>query len=95
MSLQGHVSYLFTPFIWVAVNAGYANGGETLINGTTKNNDQHSLRPGSTFSMAVSKHSTFKSLINTGVTTTAGTKFNLLTLVNQHTWFQVIEFKQA
>jgi hypothetical protein len=69
-SFQAHVSHLFPKKSWVALNAGYADGGQTFVNGISKNNFQK-LEGGGTYSVPFNKHHSIRAMLNTGVATRA------------------------
>jgi len=87
LSLQTHVDYVFKSSMWVAVNAGLARGGESIINGVDQSNQQRNWRAGATFSMPLNKHQSVKAMFNTGVTTRAGQNYTAFTVIYQYIWF--------
>jgi hypothetical protein len=87
-SFQAHVDYTFKHGKYVALNGGYAAGGETSINQIEQNNSEENWRIGGTFSTPVfDKHQSVKAMINTGVATRAGQNYTAFTLVYQYSWF--------
>jgi hypothetical protein len=86
-SFQGHISHTFPKKNWIALNGGYADGGQTSINGIFMNNIQKNWRLGATYSMPLSRKSSIKALVNTGVATRAGGDFTSFTLAYQYSWF--------
>jgi hypothetical protein len=87
-SLQGHVDYTFKHGKYVALNAGFADGGETSLNTVERNDEQQNWRLGMTFSTPVfNKHQSLKLLVNTGIATRAGQNYTSLTLAYQYSWF--------
>jgi hypothetical protein len=86
-SFQAHVDYIFKSNIWVAINGGFADGGETSQNGIEKNDEQQNWRLGSTLSMPLSQRQSIKFMINTGIATRAGQNYTALTLIYQYSWF--------
>jgi hypothetical protein len=87
ITFQAHVDYIFKSKIWVAFNAGFANGGETAIDGLEKNNRQQNWRMGTTLSVPVNKHQSIRAMVNTGVATRAGQNYTAVTVAYQYTWF--------
>ena len=88
LSFQAHVDYTFKHGKYVALNGGFADGGETSINGVEKNDEQQNWRIGATFSTPIfNKHQSVKALINTGIATRAGQNYTAITLVYQYSWF--------
>lgn len=86
-SFQAHLSYYFPSGIWIAVNGGYANGGETKLNDTYQIDFQNNVRMGVTFSAPLGRQHSIKALFNTGVTTRIGGDFKMLTIAYQYAWF--------
>jgi hypothetical protein len=87
-SFQAHVDYTFKHGKYLALNGGYADGGETSINQIEQNNTEQNWRIGGTFSTPLfDKHQSIKAMINTGVATRAGQNFTAFTLVYQYSWF--------
>ncbi len=86
-NFQAHVDYVFKSNIWVAVNGGYADGGQNTINGTEINNQEKNWRLGTTFSLPLNKHQSVKAMFNTGVDTRVGQNYTAFTLVYQYIWF--------
>jgi Putative MetA-pathway of phenol degradation len=87
-SFQAHVDYTFKHGKYLALNGGFADGGETSINGMDQNNAQQNWRIGCTFSTPIfNTHQSIKVMINTGIATRAGQNYTALTLVYQYSWF--------
>jgi hypothetical protein len=88
LSFQMHVDYTFKHGKYIALNGGYADGGETYLNGIAQNDEERNWRLGATFSTPVfNKHQSIKVMINTGIATRAGQNYTALTLVYQYSWF--------
>jgi len=88
LSFQAHMDYTFKHGKYLALNGGFASGGETALNGIDRFDDQENWRIGVTFSTPVfDKHQSVKFLINTGVATRAGQNYTALTLAYQYNWF--------
>jgi hypothetical protein len=85
-AVQFHVSYVFKPGLWLAVNGGYADGGETSINGSFKSDFQKNWRIGATLSLPMGRQNALKVLANTGAATRAGSDFDALAVAYQHSW---------
>lgn len=86
-AFQAHVDYIFKSNIWVAVNGGFALGGQTTLNAVQRSDDQQNWRLGTTFSMPLNIHQSIKFMANTGVATRAGQNYTALTVVYQYSWF--------
>lgn len=88
LSFQMHVDYTFKHGKYLALNGGYAEGGETYLNGIAQNDQERNWRIGATFSAPVfNKHQSIKIMVNTGIATKAGQNYTALTLVYQYSWF--------
>jgi hypothetical protein len=86
-SFQAHISHIFPRKNWIAINGGYADGGQATVNGSGLNNIQKNWRLGGTYSMPLNKHSSIRALVNTGVATRAGGDFTSFTLSYSYGWF--------
>ena len=86
-SFQAHADYIFKSKIWVALNGGFAIGGQTALNGLDKNDDQQNWRLEATLYLPLNIHQSIKFMANTGVATRAGQNYTALTLVYQYSWF--------
>ena len=86
-SFQAHVDYIFKSNIWVALDGGYADGGQNTISGMEINNQEKNWRLGATFSLPLNKHQSVKAMVNTGVYTQVGQNYTACTLVYQYVWF--------
>jgi hypothetical protein len=86
-SFQAHISHIFPMKNWIAINGGYADGGQATVNGSGLNNIQKNWRLGGTYSMPLNKHSSIRALVNTGVATRAGGDFTSFTLSYSYGWF--------
>ncbi|MGH7494316.1 MAG: transporter [bacterium] len=85
-TVQGHVSYVFKPGLWLSVNGGYADGGETLVGGSFKNDFQKNWRIGTTFSLPIGRQHALKALFNTGAATRSGSDFDAFVVAYQYSW---------
>lgn len=86
-AFQGHISYLFPSKIWIAFNGGYANGGETEINGVLRNDLQNNFRLGGTISVPLGKGHSIKFVGHSGVYYRTGQNATILSLNYLYTWF--------
>jgi len=87
-SFQAHTDYTFKHGKYVALNGGFASGGETSLNAVQRFDDQENWRIGGTFSTPIfNKHQSVKFMINTGVATRAGQNYTAVTLAYQYNWF--------
>ncbi|RLE35047.1 MAG: transporter [Acidobacteria bacterium] len=85
-SFQGHISYNFTPRLWMALNANYFTGGETTIDGVDKDDLQKNSRVGLTLSFAVGRRKSIKLAAHTGAVTSIGADFDIATIAYQVIW---------
>ena len=85
-TIQGHLSYVFKPGLWLAVNGGYADGGETSVNGNFKSDFQKNWRVGATFSLPFGRQHALKVQLHTGAATRAGSDFDALAIAYQYSW---------
>ena len=54
------MSYTFKPSCWLALNAGYYNGGRTTVDSVKNNDEQEGTRFGATFALPVNRHNSVK-----------------------------------
>lgn len=87
-SFQAHMDYTFKHGKYIALNGGFASGGETTINAVERFDDQENWRIGVTFSTPIfDKHQSVKLMFNTGVATRSGQNYTAVTLAYQYAWF--------
>jgi hypothetical protein len=87
-SFQAHMDYTFKHGKYLALNGGFADGGQTSINGIPQGDDEQNWRIGATFSSPVfNNHQSLKAMINTGIATKAGQNYTAFTVVYQYSWF--------
>ena len=85
-SAQVHVSYTFKPRLWLALNTTYYEGGQTTVNGASKNDRQSNSRAGITFSMPVGQKYSIKFNWSRGATTRIGSNFTSFGIGLQYAW---------
>ena len=87
-SFQAHVDYTFKQGKYIALNGGFADGGETSLNSMERHDEQQNWRAGITFSTPVfNKHQSVKIMFNTGLATKAGQNYTAVTAIYQYSWF--------
>lgn len=87
-SFQAHVDYTFKHGKYLALNGGYADGGETSLNGREQNDEEQNWRLGATFSSPIfNSHQSIKVMVNTGIATKAGQNYTAFTVVYQYNWY--------
>ena len=91
LSGQIHATWIFKPGIWAAVSLGRSTFGETIINGVEKEDLKNSSRFGAAFAYRVSKHSSFKVAVTSGLSTRYGADFTSILVAYQFMWFDKID----
>ncbi len=86
--IKGDIIYnfRFRRGFWLSFNAGWANGGETTVDGVFKANLQRNTRLGSTLNIPLTLQNSLKVVYMSGLTTRLGTDFDTISLVYQFTW---------
>ena len=86
--IKGDIIYNFRFLrgLWLSFNAGWANGGETTVDGVFKANLQRNSRLGSTLNIPLTRQNSLKVVYMSGLTTRLGSDFDSITLVYQFTW---------
>ena len=85
-SFQGHISYNFTPRIWLAFDVNYFTGGRSTVDGVDKEDLQKNSRVGLTLSFPVGRGKSVKLAAHTGAVTSAGADFDIATIGYQLIW---------
>lgn len=86
-SMQLHVSYMFRPRLWVAVDSTYYCGGETRVDGIANRDRQGNSRLGITLSAPLGRAQSIKLAWATGVSTRFGGDFDTYGIFWQYAWF--------
>ncbi len=84
-SIQGHVSYTFRPRLWLALDATFYEGGETTVDGVSKDDRQSNSRYGATLSLPVARSQSLKLYWHDGATTRIGSDFTTWGVAWQYT----------
>lgn len=87
LSLQSHVTYEFKPGTWLAFSIGGSTLGETIINGTERDDLQKNSRIGLAFAYRLTQKSSLKIAATTGVTTRYSADYTTFLLAYQFMWF--------
>ncbi len=87
LSGQIHGTWIFKPGVWAAVSFGRSAFGETIINGVEKEDLKNSSRFGAAFACRVSKHSSLKVAVTSGLSTRYGADFTSILVAYQFMWF--------
>jgi outer membrane putative beta-barrel porin/alpha-amylase len=85
--IQAHAGYNFRPDLWLAVDATRYTGGETILDGTNKNDSKSVFRMGATLSVPVSNGLSAKASWATWLTAHNGGKYDILSLTLQYRCF--------
>jgi hypothetical protein len=85
-ALQVHVVRGFNSGVWLSVDSTWYRGGETETDGLDNANLQSNTRLGVTLSVPVSRRSSLKFNVSTGVQTRTGSDFDTAALAWQYRW---------
>jgi len=85
-STQAHLTYRFTPRIWLAADANFYTGGRTTVAGVKHLDLQRNSRVGSTCSWALDRHHSFRASISRGAYTTIGADFTSIAVGYNYAW---------
>jgi hypothetical protein len=85
-AVQGHVIYSFRPGLWLGLDAGFGEGGNTTVDGVQTNNQQENTLLGGTLAVPVSRRGAFKLVYSTGVSTRVGADFDTFQVFYQYRW---------
>jgi hypothetical protein len=87
-SVQVHLTYRFTPRVWLAGDANFYTGGRTTVNGVRKQDLQKNSRIGSTVSWALNQHHALRASVSRGAYTTIGADFISVAVGYNYAWFR-------
>jgi hypothetical protein len=85
-SAQGHVIYNFPRGRWASFDVTWFTGGETTLNGRSKNDLQRNWRAGTTYAFPVGERSSIKLYASRGLSARTGNDFDLLGIAWQRRW---------
>jgi hypothetical protein len=85
-ALQGHVLYSFRPGLFLGVDVGYGNGGDTIVDGVPKNSPQKNTRLGAVLALPLARRHALKLVYVTGLSTRLGADFDTFQLSYQYRW---------
>ena len=74
--------------MWITLDAGYAIGGSTILNGVETDTRISSFRFGSTFAIPFLQAHVIRLTLNTGVRLEKGSDFDSILLTYQYRWFK-------
>lgn len=84
--IKGDAIYTFRRGWWLAVNYGYAWGGQTQIDGVARNDFQTNNRVGGTFAFPLGRGGSLKLVYNNGLLTRVGGDFDSYSVVYSYSW---------
>jgi hypothetical protein len=85
---QVHLTYRFSPRVWLAGDANFYAGGRTTVNGTQNLDLQKNSRVGSTFSWAFDQHHSIRASASRGAYTTIGADFSSVAIGYNYAWLK-------
>ena len=85
-SVQGHVTYRFSPRVWLAGDANFYRGGQTTVDGVRHLDIQRNARIGWTLSWALDQHHAFRASVSRGAYTTIGGDFTSIAVGYNYAW---------
>jgi outer membrane putative beta-barrel porin/alpha-amylase len=86
-AFEGHLSYDVRPRLWASLDGNFWVGGKTSLNGVENPNTlQRNSHVGSTISMPVSKHQSFKISYNRGAYIIYGGNYQNVSVGWQYSW---------
>jgi hypothetical protein len=83
---QVHVIYTFRPRLWISVNGLYTAGGETIVDGTFRQDFQSNSRIGATIAIPIAQQHNIKFVWTSGLTTRIGGDFDNFALAYFFNW---------
>lgn len=84
--VQVHLTYRFTPGMWLSGNANFYTGGRTTIDGRQNLDLQRNSRIGTTFSRALTRRHSIRASISRGAYTTIGADFTAVGVAYNYAW---------
>ncbi len=86
-AFEGHLSYDVKPRLWASLDGNFWVGGQTSINGIQNPNTlQRNSRVGTTVSLPVSRHQSFKFSYNRGAYVIYGGNYQNISAGWQYSW---------
>jgi hypothetical protein len=86
VATQVHVTYRFTPRMWLAGDANYYTGGRTTIGGKQNLDLQRNSRIGATFSSVIKPGHAIRMSVSRGAYTTIGADFTSIAVGYNYAW---------
>jgi hypothetical protein len=85
--VQGHLSYTFSPRLWLGAGATWYAGGRTEVDGVSDRNRQDNSRAGLTLAVPVGRSQSVKLACSKGVTARFGGDLDTCSVSWQYLWF--------
>ena len=82
----GHVIRTLNKGVWIAANAGYANGGIAFVNNIERDSHISTFRLGGTLAIPIGIHHTIKLFGFTTLRMDQGSDYELFSLAYQYRW---------
>ena len=87
MALEGHLSYDFTPRLWISLDGNFWHGGKTSVNGVENPLTlQTNSRLGATGAVPISSHQSLKLSYNGGTYIRYGGNYHNVSVAWQYSW---------
>ncbi|ULQ53190.1 transporter [Flavihumibacter fluvii] len=86
-AFQAHTSYNFKPNLWAAINATYYVGGNSSLDGITKDDRLSNFRIGTTLVLPTGKKSALRLAYSKGAVVVVGTDFSSFSVSWTYTWY--------
>ena len=86
VATQVHLTYKFARAMWLAADANYFTGGQTMLGGNQNLDFQRSSRIGATFSWALYPHQAIRGSASRGAYTTIGADFTSIAVGYNYAW---------
>ena len=87
VALQGHVSYNFTPFLWLSLDGTWYTGGQTTTGGVLDDDRLKNSRVGATLALPLGHGHALKLAGARGATTRFGQNVTTVGMTYQYHWF--------
>jgi hypothetical protein len=84
--IKGNVIYAFRRGLWASLSVGHAGGGETRIDGVTKNDLQSNNRVAATLALPAARGIAVKLTYTNGLSTRLGADFDSFGAAVQYSW---------
>jgi hypothetical protein len=86
LTAKVHVIRTLPKRIWLAIDAGYANGGDVYVNGSLRDSHISTIRLGGTFAIPLANKHTLKLFGFSTIRFDKGSDYDLIALAYQFRW---------